>query len=40
MDKYDVIFLGNPIRTHEGSGMGRSESGIKKLCPAAMVAKG
>jgi flavodoxin len=29
-----------PFCTHEGSGMGHSESDIKKLCPAAKVAKG
>ncbi len=29
-----------PFCTHEGSGMGRSESDIKKLCPDAKVLKG
>jgi len=29
-----------PFCTHEGSGMGRSESDIKKLCPAAAVSRG
>ena len=29
-----------PFCTHEGSGMGRSESDIKWLCPVASVAKG
>jgi len=29
-----------PFCTHEGSGMGRSESDIKKLCPAATVVRG
>lgn len=29
-----------PFCTHEGSGMGRSEGDIKKLCPGATVAKG
>ena len=29
-----------PFCTHEGSGMGRSESDIKKLCPTATLAKG
>jgi flavodoxin len=29
-----------PFCTHGGSGMGRSESDIRKLCPAAKVAKG
>jgi flavodoxin len=29
-----------PFCTHEGSGMGHSESDIKKLCPAGKVAKG
>ena len=29
-----------PFCTHEGSGMGRSEADIKKLCPSATVAKG
>jgi flavodoxin len=29
-----------PFCTHEGSGMGHSEGDIKKLCPAAKIAKG
>lgn len=29
-----------PFCTHEGSGMGRSESDIRKLCPSATVGKG
>jgi flavodoxin len=29
-----------PLCTHEGSGMGHSESDIAKLCPAATVLKG
>lgn len=29
-----------PFCTHEGSGMGRSEADIKKLCPGADVCKG
>ncbi|MBE6355134.1 flavodoxin [Treponema sp.] len=29
-----------PFCTHEGSGMGRSESDIKKLCPGSTVVKG
>lgn len=29
-----------PLCTHEGSGMGRSESDIKKLCPKANVRHG
>ena len=29
-----------PFCTHEGSGMGRSENDIKKLCPEANVVKG
>jgi flavodoxin len=29
-----------PFCTHEGSGMGHSEGDIKRLCPAAKVAKG
>ena len=29
-----------PICTHEGSGMGRSESDIKQLCPIARIEKG
>ena len=29
-----------PFCTHEGSGMGRSESDIKKLCPDARILKG
>ncbi len=32
-----VIF---PFCTHEGSGMGRSEADIRRLCPGATVAKG
>lgn len=41
LEKYD--FTGKtilPLCTHEGSGMGRSESDIKKLCPGANVGKG
>lgn len=41
LDKYDfsgkTIF---PLCTHEGSGMGRSEQDIKKLCPGAKVERG
>lgn len=41
LEKYDfsgkVIF---PFCTHEGSGMGKSEADIKKLCPGADVKKG
>ena len=29
-----------PFCTHEGSGMGRSESDIKKLCPDSTIVKG
>lgn len=29
-----------PFCTHEGSGMGRSESDIRRLCPGAVVEKG
>jgi flavodoxin len=29
-----------PFCTHEGSGLGRSESDIKRLCPTATVVKG
>ncbi len=29
-----------PLCTHEGSGMGRSEGDIKKLCPGAKVERG
>jgi flavodoxin len=29
-----------PFCTHEGSGLGRSESDIKRLCPATKIAKG
>ena len=29
-----------PFCTHEGSGMGRSEADIKRLCPGAVVKKG
>lgn len=41
LEKYD--FTGKTIKpfcTHEGSGMGKSESEIKKLCPKAVVEKG
>lgn len=41
LEKYDLtdkIIL--PLCTHEGSGMGRSESDIKKLCPNSKVLKG
>jgi len=41
LDEYD--FSGKtivPFCTHEGSGMGRSESDIRKLCPGARVLKG
>jgi len=41
LDKYD--FSGKtilPLCTHEGSGMGRSESDLKKLCPGATVLNG
>jgi Flavodoxins len=40
-ERYD--FTGKtikPLCTHEGSGMGHSESDIKKLCPGAKVEKG
>ena len=30
----------SPFCTHEGSGMGRSEADIKRLCPGAKVEKG
>lgn len=29
-----------PFCTHEGSGMGRSEADIRRLCPGAVVEKG
>ena len=29
-----------PLCTHEGSGMGRSEQDIKRLCPGAVLKKG
>ncbi|WP_198424500.1 flavodoxin [Geomonas limicola] len=29
-----------PFCTHEGSGMGRSESDIRKICPTATVSRG
>jgi len=29
-----------PVCTHEGSGMGRSETDLKKLCPGATIKKG
>jgi len=41
LEKYD--FAGKtilPSCTHEGSGMGPSESDIKKLCPISKVLKG
>lgn len=41
LERYD--FSGKHIKpfcTHEGSGMGRSESDIKKVCPQAIVEKG
>lgn len=41
LEKYD--FTGKTIKpfcTHEGSGMGRSETDIKKLCPGAIVKSG
>jgi len=41
LEEYD--FSGKtiaPFCTHEGSGMGRGESDIKKLCPGAKVGKG
>jgi len=41
LEKYD--FTGKtikPLCTHEGSGMGKSENDIKKLCPGANVEKG
>lgn len=41
LEKYD--FSGKTIKpfcTHEGSGMGRSESDIRKLCSSAKVEKG
>lgn len=41
LEEYD--FAGKtiiPFCTHEGSGMGRSESEIKKVCPDARVLKG
>lgn len=41
LEKYD--FTGKtikPLCTHEGSGMGRSESDMKKLCLGAKVEKG
>jgi flavodoxin len=41
LEKYD--FSGKtilPLCTHEGSGMGQSESDLKKLCPASTVLSG
>lgn len=41
LEKYD--FNGKvikPLCTHEGSGMGSTESDIKKSCPGAIVRKG
>ncbi len=41
LDKYDLSGKTiKPFCTHEGSGMGRSESDIKKLCNGAVVKKG
>ncbi|MDV3427056.1 MAG: flavodoxin [Bacillota bacterium] len=41
LEKYDLSGkIIKPFCTHEGSGMGRSESDIKKLCPGAKVEKG
>jgi len=37
-DFSDKIII--PLCTHEGSGLGRSEKDIKKLCPKAKVANG
>lgn len=41
LEEYD--FSGKtivPFCTHEGSGLGRSESDIRRLCPAATVSRG
>ncbi|MCE5315433.1 MAG: flavodoxin [Armatimonadota bacterium] len=41
LERYD--FAGKtilPLCTHEGSGMGRSEQDIKKLCPGATMGRG
>ena len=41
LERYDLsgkIIL--PLCTHEGSGMGRSEQDIKKVCPQSSVRKG
>lgn len=41
LEEYDLsgkIII--PFCTHEGSGMGNSESDIKKLCPNAIIHKG
>lgn len=41
LEKYDFSRKTiKPFCTHEGSGMGHSESDIKKLCPGATVEKG
>lgn len=41
LEKYDLFGKTiKPFCTHEGSGMGRSESDIKKLCNGAVVKKG
>lgn len=29
-----------PFCTHEGSGLGRSEADLRRLCPGAKIAKG
>ena len=41
LEKYDLsgkTIL--PFCTHEGSGMGRSEADLKRLCPGAVIQKG
>jgi flavodoxin len=41
LEKYDFSDkIIKPFCTHEGSGMGHSESDIKKLCPRAKIEKG
>ncbi|MGN1115980.1 MAG: flavodoxin [Candidatus Ornithomonoglobus sp.] len=41
LEKYDLSGKAiKPFCTHEGSGMGRSETDIKKICRGAVISKG
>lgn len=41
LEKYDLSGITiKPFCTHEGSGMGKSENDIKRICPNAKVEKG